>query len=94
MAERKAVTKQMLARYRDGTKTVKGRVLDELCALTGWNRDHARKALRTAMRPAASAPPRRPRQKVYGPEVLVPLRRSGRCSMDPPASGSRRSCRR
>jgi hypothetical protein len=46
LAERKAVTRQALRRYRGASKTGKGQILDEFCALIGWNRDHARKALR------------------------------------------------
>lgn len=53
LAERKAVTKQIVARYQRASKKDKGTILDELSALTGWNRDHARRALRTAReRPA------------------------------------------
>jgi hypothetical protein len=74
MAERKAVTRQIVDRYQKGSKAVKGRVLDELCALTGWNRDHARKALRRAAEPprgrSGSGRPR-----IYGEEILEPLRR-------------------
>jgi len=73
LAERKAVTKQVLQRYLRGTKKQKGLILDELCALTGWNRDHARKALRQAQHPR---PGRRGsvRPRIYGPEVVEPLR--------------------
>jgi len=74
MAERKAVTKEMLKRYAKGSKAKKGRVLDELCALTGWTRRHARRALATAGQGRIDRP-RRPRERVYGPEVLVHLRR-------------------
>lgn len=73
LAERRAVTKKMLVRYEAATKKQKGLILDELCALTGWNRDHARKALRRAAAPEPRrALSRRPR--VYGPEVAGPLR--------------------
>ena len=46
MAQRKAVTKQMARRYSKASKAEKGRMLDELCALTGWTRRHARRSLR------------------------------------------------
>jgi hypothetical protein len=73
MAERKAVTKQMARRYRGATRSEKGRMLDELVALTGWTRRHARRALAAALaeKPAA---PRRSRARIYGEDVLVPLR--------------------
>jgi hypothetical protein len=47
MGERKAVTREMAVRYRKAPKKQKLLILDELCALTGWHRDHARRALRT-----------------------------------------------
>lgn len=75
MAERSAVTKQMARRYERATKTQKGLMLDELCALTGWTRRHARRALAEAIRPSPVLPGRgRGRPKVYGDDVLVPLR--------------------
>ena len=46
MAERKAVTGQIADRYRKASKKHKQLILEELCALTGWHRDHARRALR------------------------------------------------
>lgn len=74
MVERKAVTKETVAGYQRASKKRKGRILDELCALTGWNRDHARRALRQAAGPAK---PRQPRRQalVYGPELTAPLRK-------------------
>jgi hypothetical protein len=73
MAERRAVTEQMARRYQKASKTEKGRMLDELGALTGWTRRHARRALAEAIadRPP---PPRRPRARIYGEDVLPPLR--------------------
>jgi hypothetical protein len=73
MAERKAVTNQMAKRYRRATKSEKGVMLDELCALTGWTRRHARRALTDVLK-GKPAPPPRPRPRVYGPEVLEPLK--------------------
>ncbi|MGH2766655.1 MAG: DDE-type integrase/transposase/recombinase [Actinomycetota bacterium] len=74
MAERKAVTREMAKRYQRASKKQKGRLLDELCALTGWSRRHARRALAQALvgNPVRARPPRR---RVYGPEVLDPLRK-------------------
>jgi hypothetical protein len=48
-------------------------MLDELCALTGWTRRHARRCLVRVV----AAPPghqRQPRPKTYGQEVLGPLK--------------------
>lgn len=76
MAERRAVTKEMAKRYARARKKEKGRMLDELCALTGWSRRHARRALRGAADGPRPRPPRvRGRPRTYGEEVLGPLRR-------------------
>jgi len=72
MEQRRAVTKHMAVRYNKATKGGKGRILDELTALTGWTRRHARRALRLALHPSPQV--RRPeRPRVYGKEVLEPL---------------------
>ena len=72
MAERKAVTKHMARRYRGATKSEKGRMLDELCALTGWTRRHARRALSEGLATPSRA--RRSRSKTYGDDVVEVLR--------------------
>jgi threonine dehydrogenase-like Zn-dependent dehydrogenase len=41
-----------------------------LCAVTGWHRDHARKALRTALVPRVGRP-RPPRPPLYGEPELT-----------------------
>jgi hypothetical protein len=73
MPERRAVSKQMARRYAKASKKDRGRMLDELCALTGWTRRHAIRALAQALDPAPR-PQRTRRARVYGPEVLEPLR--------------------
>jgi hypothetical protein len=72
LAERRAVTKTIAIRYGRADKRGKGKILDELCATTGWHRNHARKALKAALRPKIVAP-RRPRPPKYGPKVVAAL---------------------
>lgn len=64
LAARRDITKAQVERYRTGTKTEKSAVLDAVCQVTGWHRDHARKALRYALAGQDPAP-RRPREPVY-----------------------------
>ncbi len=73
MSQRQAVTKATAMRYRRAGKAGKGRILDELCATTGWHRSHARKALGQALTPRIIRP-RRQRQPTYGVEVVLALR--------------------
>src|SRR5699024_3418749 len=70
---RKAVTEQMAGRYRRATKSEKTLMLDELCALTGWTRRHARRALTQDGSPQPPRP-RPPKPRVYDDEVIDALR--------------------
>ena len=72
LAERRAVTEATAIRYLLADKRTKGIILDELCATTGWHRNHARKALRTALQPKLVSP-RNPRPPKYGPDVIAAL---------------------
>ena len=45
MGARGEVVAAVAERYRSGTRIEKGRILDELCAVTGWHRKHAVRAL-------------------------------------------------
>lgn len=72
LAERRAVAETTAVRYILATKRDKSRILDELCANTGWHRNHARKALRSALAPKIVTP-RSPRPVKYGPDVIAAL---------------------
>jgi len=77
LAARRQVTKGQVDRYRTGTRAEKGAVLDAICQVTGWHRDHARKALRAALTgPRPPRPSRPPRRSLvtYGEEVMAALR--------------------
>src|SRR5215218_7619741 len=72
LAERRAITETAATRYHLASKSSKSRILDELCANTGWHRNHARKALAAALRPKIVTA-RSPRPVKYGPEVIAAL---------------------
>lgn len=74
---RKRITQEVAKRYRKACKKEKGRMLDEFCALTGYNRSYAAGVLRKGppskgrdrrppLRPVGS---RRGRKPVYTAEV-------------------------
>jgi len=77
MAEKHAVTRKLAEEYRRASKRRKGEVLDTLCSITGYNRDHAARLLRAGPVPRDKKPPRRKRirPRVYDADVLFALRR-------------------
>jgi len=72
MVQRQAVTRTNATRYKRADKAGKGLLLDELCATTGWHRNHARKALAQALKPRLVRPRRRGSRSA-GPEVIAAL---------------------
>src|SRR5580693_3363321 len=67
MGARREITAAVVDRYRLAGRADKGRILDELCAVTGWHRKHAVRAL--AIRVAISPEARRQRSPTYGATI-------------------------
>jgi hypothetical protein len=68
MGARREVVSAVAERYRSARWTEKGRILDELCATTGWHRKHAVRALRQHERPNGVYAPRE-RTRRYGATI-------------------------
>jgi hypothetical protein len=75
MATKKDLTKAYARAYSGASKRDKGRMLDELCASTGWSRVNARRAIRVARARVGPARARaRPaRARKYSYDALVVL---------------------
>jgi hypothetical protein len=63
MGARREVVSAVVERYRSAGRREKGRILDELTAVTGWHRKHAVRALRA--RPPTQAAVTVPRKRRY-----------------------------
>jgi hypothetical protein len=66
-AARGEVVSAVAERYRAASRLEKGRILDELCAVTGWHRKHAIRALTSSAR--ARLTQARQRGRAYGASI-------------------------
>jgi hypothetical protein len=75
MREKRSVIRELSERYRQGSKKQKRELLDEVCALTGYNRSYASELLkRKSVRVTRGGRrPRRARQRLYDEEVATAL---------------------
>ena len=85
MAARRDLTKKFAREYAGAGKAEKGAILDALVASTGWTRDHARRAIRTAnaRKGAARGQRRRPRPRKFSYDALLVLQEVWRLSGQP-----------
>ena len=77
MAARREITKNYAREYGRANRTEKSRLLDALVKTTGWNRDHARRAIRTAAarKGTAREQQRKPRPRKYSYDALMALQK-------------------
>ena len=83
METRKEITKATRQRYQKASREGKGKILDEICEITGWHRKHAIRVLNEPVLPPARrgskrlAGPKeaRGRRPVYTDEALATLRK-------------------
>lgn len=75
MAARAEITAKHAREYARASKKVKGRLLDEVQAVTGWSRDNCRRRLAQAAKPRAARPGRRRRGRKFSYDAVKVLQR-------------------
>lgn len=74
MATKHDITRKFAREYLAASKTMKGTLLDEVCSITGWSRDNARRQLRNAAKPRpVGVKKRAPRSRKYSYDAVKVL---------------------
>ena len=81
VAAKHEITRKFSLAYAGASKGDKSRLLDEVCAVTGWSRDNARRALKMARKPRrVGRQARKPRPRKYSYASLQVLQKVWACS--------------
>ncbi|QIM19727.1 transposase family protein [Leucobacter coleopterorum] len=76
MRARHEITRKFAKQYQAAAKKDKGTLLDEVCAITGWSRDNARRQLKSGLKPRrVGVRKRKPRPLRYSYDPLKVLQK-------------------
>ncbi|MCZ4142356.1 integrase, partial [Escherichia coli] len=76
MRAKHEITRKFARQYSAAEKGTKSKLLDEVCAITGWSRDNARRQLKLALQPRrVNAKKRKPRALKYTDTAIAVLHR-------------------
>lgn len=68
------ITRKFARQYAAAEKGAKSKLLDEVCAITGWSRDNARRQLKAALKPRrVGTRKRKPRALKYSEQAITVL---------------------
>lgn len=77
MRARHEITRKFAKQYQAATKNAKSKLLNEVCSITGWSRDNARRQLKAALKPRrVGMKKRKPRPLKYSHDALKILQQA------------------